>query len=262
MKDRLKKAFKNGATGPLTTREVQELLNVHKIPAGIDGRWGGETRMGLKAFRVAKFGAATGWPDEVKPATRTHDALLAPFLAPFMGLTFSVLLGASFCGLVRRIARAFLQPGGVTPQEIGGNNRGPWVRLFADGAQGDSVKWCAHFATCTVVDMAEEAWLGAGRSLSYPGDLFSTPSCGEILRQAKAKAPHLLVDAPVEGGLFLVLRPNPVHVGIVDCREGDWISTIEGNAEGDKDGKTDLPDSVCVKLRNWKREKLQFIDLR
>ena len=33
------------------------------------------------------------------------------------------------------------------PQEVGGENRGPWVRLYTQGREGEDSPWCAGFAT-------------------------------------------------------------------------------------------------------------------
>ena len=47
-------------------------------------------------------------------------------------------------------------PGQINPREIGGQNMGPWVRLYMDGREGAEFPWCAGFV-CFVLAQACEA---------------------------------------------------------------------------------------------------------
>lgn len=118
-------------------------------------------------------------------------------------------------------------------REIGGQNRGPWVRLFCGGKDG--VAWCAYFATAIAHERG--------------GDIPILGDCNAIARWAtKHKA---WVDSPSCGDLFLTPRGDGTyqHTGIVSLAYGDVFLTAEGNsnADGDSEGR-----EVC---RNYRATK-------
>lgn len=119
----------------------------------------------------------------------------------------------------------------VQPREIGGQNRGPWVRYFCRGYE---VSWCAGFA-CTVYEQAAAL---CGISLPFAREL----ACDLLARDARnagtflpgvAKGPPARLKA---GDLFLVRATpgNPEHkefhhTGIVTEPLPDRCFTVEGN---------------------------------
>jgi hypothetical protein len=53
----------------------------------------------------------------------------------------------------RAIVRYAKQHLKQVPREVGGNNKGPWVRLYMDHHEGDEWRWCAGFV-CFVIKQA------------------------------------------------------------------------------------------------------------
>ena len=51
---------------------------------------------------------------------------------------------SSFSGAVLAYAKKHLR---LHPVEIGGQNKGPWVRLYMNGHEGYDFPWCAGFVT-------------------------------------------------------------------------------------------------------------------
>jgi len=49
------------------------------------------------------------------------------------------------------VARAHLK---AHPVEVGGDNRGPWVRAYMSGNDGSDWLWCAGFVTAIVAQAA------------------------------------------------------------------------------------------------------------
>ena len=128
------------------------------------------------------------------------------------------------------------------PLEIGGQNRGPWVRVYLDGNEGTPWAWCAGFVTFIL----KQACLTLNRSMPLAGSF----RCNELAQQAKAK--HLFVRSEdIANGtvsweslnsccIFLVRKNSSEwsHTGFVCQPNGDPFSTIEGNTndEGNAEG--------------------------
>jgi hypothetical protein len=136
------------------------------------------------------------------------------------------------------------------PQEVGGENRGPWVRLYTQGREGKDSPWCAGFATFIL----EQACLAGGVASPLPRTL----ACDDM--QARAGDRFLSQPKPSQrkritpGSLFL--RPNPpgakpryAHTGIVVQAEADTFKSIEGNTndEGSAEGF-----EVCARVHGYR----------
>ena len=133
------------------------------------------------------------------------------------------------------------------PREAGGDNAGPWVRLYMLGQDagiggGESFPWCAGFA-CFIV---QHACRDLGIALPFPRQAL----VANLVKDAKSDGRFIDGDAmgagaeqaakvPL-GGLF-VRRGGPNgwnHTGIVTSATGDGFRTIEGNTndEGVREG--------------------------
>src|SRR5437763_13642331 len=114
--------LRRGDRGDVVTR-VQEWLCFHQFNVGIDGDFGAATEQGVVDFQTANGVAATGEVDAniFAMLTRSMAAALRPVPA-------AATLGKT---IVACAQQHLLQH----PVEIGGQNRGPWVRLYLRGEE-------------------------------------------------------------------------------------------------------------------------------
>jgi lysozyme family protein len=115
---------------------VQEWLNLHGFVTSIDQSFGDSTAQQLGRFAVANGRAATNMLDEELWTLLT--APLRKALAPIPPM-------ASFEEMIVAVAAQHIAQ---KPTEIGGNNRGPWVRAYMRGQA--NLKWCAGFVSFVV----------------------------------------------------------------------------------------------------------------
>jgi len=119
------------------------------------------------------------------------------------------------------------------PREVGGNNRGPWVRAYMMGRGNEGLPWCAGFATT----VARQAIQAEGLDDFLPWE----PSCDRLGDWARAAG--RLSEQPSVGAIVLLREPLPsrgwLHAGIVvETSRGGTVTTIEGNtnAAGGREG--------------------------
>ncbi len=232
-----------GARGA-RVRFVQEWLCLHDVHVAIDGGYGPATAAGVRDFR-AKRGLPAG--DRVDRAT--FEALVAPMRAALAPLPLRV---ATLGQMVVAYAQQHLAQ---HPREVGGQNMGPWVRLYMDGNQGAAWPWCAGFATLVLKQ--------AAHALGVPVPVARTFSCDVLAGSATANQCFVGGATPgarevTPGSLFLVRRTRNdwEHVGIVTAVEGDVFRTIEGNTNdaGHREGY-----EVCARVRGFDRKDFVLI---
>lgn len=112
-------------------------------------------------------------------------------------------------------------------REVGGNNRGPWVKIFLEAAGLDEgYSWCAAamlFASLVAgapcpkrPDYNPAAVIGWRRWAEALGKLVTSPQRGDIaMRQT---------------------GPTSGHIGVVVRAWGLWVLTIEGNTSSGEEG--------------------------
>lgn len=229
----LKHTYVRGDTGDNVQR-IQEWLCLRGQPVKIDGEFGPATQAALREFLHQDSVDNAAWRELIEPMT-SATALI--------GLTHRTMNDA-----VVAKARAHLRQ---DPKEVGGQNRGPWVRLYMDGREGPSWPWCAGFVSFIFhqasADIAKENPLG---------QFFS---CDLLAKHAIAT--HRFLDGPVNlahgfktispGSIFLVQKSpgDWVHTGIVTAAFPEYFKTIEGNTNdsGDREGY-----EVCARTRGYK----------
>ncbi|WP_373635749.1 peptidoglycan-binding protein [Yoonia sp. SS1-5] len=233
-----------GARGRKAQR-VQEWLNLHGIGLVIDGDYGRITTAGVTKFQEKSGLPATGAVDHA-----TFDALtrqMRDMLAPLPG-AFN-----SFSDCVLAFAARYMT---AHPREVGGQNRGPWVRFFMKGNEGKDWPWCAGFVTTLMEQAAEQ--MDASKPIT------GSFSCDSIAAQAKQKRKFLREgaanDGTVPGGsIFLVRRTSTdwTHTGIVTEAGDAMFGTIEGNTndDGHREGY-----EVCKRLRGYGKKDFVVLD--
>lgn len=204
----------------------------------MDGHFGPVTEAALRQFQRRRHLRQTGTLTKttfealVKPMARA----LAPLRRPPKRLGTAVV----------RHAKAHLRE---QPREVGGPNKGPWVRAYMDNNEGVDWPWCAGFVSVLVA----QASASTGNDMPFN----KTWSCDSLAQQARESG-LLISDATVRadnsvlkpGAIFLVRKSSDdwVHTGIVVRVESpNVIHTIEGNTndEGSREGR-----EVCARMRS------------
>lgn len=220
-------------------RRVQEWLCLHGRDIAIDGRFGPATEAALQQFQRAKRLQPGGTLTQA-----TFDALVAPMtkaLAPLRRVP--VRLGTA----VVRHARAHLAQ---HPREVGGQNRGPWVRLYMDGNEGDAWPWCAGFVSFVVRQASDTLGMSMPFAKTFSCDILASQGqqCGRFIAEGRVQADPSVLKP---GTIFLDRknRTDWTHTGIVTRRRsGEVFATIEGNTndEGSREGY-----EVCARTRGF-----------
>ena len=232
-----------GARGA-RVRFVQEWLCLHGVHLAIDGGYGPATATGVRDFRRQR-GLPAG--DHVDRAT--FEALVQPMRDALAPLPLRVAT------LGQTVVACAQQHLAQHPREVGGQNMGPWVRLYMDGNQGAAWPWCSGFATLVLRQ--------AAHALGVPVPVVRTFSCDVLAGSATSNGCFVSGTTPgareiTPGSLFLVRRTRNdwEHVGIVTAVEGDVFRTIEGNTNdaGHREGY-----EVCARVRAFDRKDFVLI---
>jgi len=219
-----------GATGK-DVKRVQEWLTLQGFATGIDGDFGPATRAAVMAFQSAR-GCLRDHNEGVVDA-ETWGALVAPLV------NAEVLQpgASSFGDAVCRIARAHLA---AKAREVGGDNRGPFVRHYGRGLDQsvvDFFPWCQAFAN--------HPWFRASRETNTPLPFPLTAENGSpsyyvpwvadsARRVGKFRNGATLKEIVPPGSMFFVPgarggEHSHIHVGIVLADDGNVITVMEGN---------------------------------
>jgi hypothetical protein len=223
---------------------IQEWLCLHGFNVVIDGDFGPATEHGVKVFQKKKRLKANGIVDQ-----KTFRKLILPMLNALKPISGNKKLGK----LVVAYAKQHLKQ---TPLEIGGQNKGPWVRLYMNGHEGAEWPWCAGFASYMLRQ--------AAKTLNVSLPIKSSFSCDELAAQAEqrriflpeARAVNKKIITP--GSLFLVRKTTEdwVHTGIVLKAAQNVFLTIEGNTndDGGREGY-----EVCRRIRGYEAKDFIII---
>jgi hypothetical protein len=215
---------------------AQEWLTFHGCNVVIDGEFGEATQLATRNFQTKKKVPVNGTID-----APTQDGLLQPIAA----VQKPIAPGTKTLGeLYIAYARQHLKE---HPVELGGQNCGPWVRLYMNGNEGEEWPWCAGFATWVL----RQACATLGKPMPHQYGF----SCDVLALKAQASGRFLPVRRPADaalvkpGYLFLVRRTPAdwTHVGIVEAVDGGAMTTIEGNTndQGSREGF-----EVCRRTRS------------
>ena len=230
-------ASKTYLPSPLTPKAIQELLCINGIGLSITDALDAATKRAVKEFQEMKGLEVDGVVGPI-----TTRVLSMPILTCAELVSVKPLIQPDFASCLCWVAEQHLN---LHPTEIGGDNKGPWVRLFSDGVDGASNYWCAWWSTYCV----QQAWdiataLGwtptftraKFRSSWCPGIQTAATKENRLITPAEALADPVKVVRP--GQLFLVWSASKnrvAHVGIVvgGGQADGTFETIEGNTNDD-----------------------------
>lgn len=226
--------------GGRTVQRVQEWLTLNRVAVVIDSDFGPATE-----YAVARFQGRRGLPQTGRVGPATFDELSEPLrraLAP---------PGSPPNDLAAAVVAAARQHLRERPREVGGANRGPWVRVYMEGHDGSGFLWCAGFASFLVRQAAWHAAVEASLRPTFSCDVLSTDAQADgrfVAEHEVADGAFRLDDLP-RGSLFVQRRTagDWNHAGIVIAAMGEVMETIEGNTNegGSREGT-----EVCRRIRN------------
>ena len=237
-------------------RFIQEWLVLHHVHIDIDSDYGPATEQAVRDFQ-----GSSG----VLPVTGVVDAETYAMLARPMVEALRPITPPAGATLGQMIAACALQHLGQHAREVGGQNRGPWVRLYLRGDERPPDKslpkgfdaWCAGFAT-TIIAHAAKAMGAKSTPLGYHTNCNKLAAAAEkekrFVRGEKAK--HHEIPT---GSLMLIRNPGRRdrwhHTGVVMQALPDHVLLIEGNSAN---RTSESPSGeVCRRRRPY--SKLDFV---
>lgn len=217
-------------------KRVQEWLSLHGHGLAIDGAYGAITAEVVAGFQEGASLPATGRVDEA-----TFARLVEPLR---QALSPQTLPSRSLNATLLSYARAHLAQ---QPLEIGGQNRGPWVRAYVDGNEGSDWPWCAGFVTLIMRQACEALGIRTPIRGSVSCDTLAAQAQSNGLFVSEADARRRGVPA---GSIFLVRRTDSdwTHTGFVLEPDALLFRTIEGNSN---DAGTHEGYEVCSNSRGY-----------
>jgi hypothetical protein len=230
----IERSYARGSRGK-SVRLIQEWLSLNGVHVVVDGDFGPATQAAVRTFqRSRKLG-----PDGIVDSS-TFEALCAPMRRALTPVQPRRSLAGTFLAVARQHLKAH-------PREIGGQNMGPWVRLYMQGNEGAAYAWCAGFV-CFVL---AQACAATGRALPIePSVSCDSLAASAIARKVFVGEREARARKPKRGALFLNRRTarDWTHVGLVTKFDAESMLTIEGNTndEGSREGY-----EVCARRRGY-----------
>jgi hypothetical protein len=236
--------------GGMNVKRVQEWLTYHGFATPVDGDFGEATKACVEQFQSAKGLSSTGkvneqtWETLVEPL---DEALQLPKLKS----------GDTLADVVLKVAKQHLSQHLI---ELGGSNRGAWVRVYMGGNQGQEWRWCAGFVTFVMkqVCMALEHSVPIAGSYSCDSLAYQAKDAGLFVKGVDIEKEKVSWSELGAAQVFLVRRTATdwTHTGVSFKGAGSMYSTVEGNTndEGSADGF-----EVCERTRSLtKKDFIRF----
>jgi len=225
---------------------IQEWLNLHNIHIAIDGSFGPATERAVKQFQRTQKGNLE--VDGIV-GTRTFKSLIFPMIQAIRIFhDFRYLVGKNSMEGTVFYAREHLLQG---PREVGGENCGPWVRLYMDGYEGNVYPWCAGFVSYILKQVYGEK-VPVIKSFSVDAIVKDAIKRGIFYREENLFS--IKRSKIIKPGSLWVLRKlwgDWTHIGIVIETQEDTFTAIEGNTNdvGSREGV-----EVALRIRNYLRK--------
>jgi hypothetical protein len=211
---------------------IQEWLCLNGFGIVIDGDFGPATDYAVREFQKVNRLQVDGIVGQ-----DTFKCLIKPMTNALIPIAPD---GKSLGQMVVAYAEQHFQQ---KPREVGGQNMGPWVRLYMNGNEGVKYPWCAGFVSFILRQVCQ--------SLDKPQPIPYTFLCNDLAASAKANGMFLAenqvnksqIQSQIKPGAIFLQRKkattsNWEHTGIVICADTDVFHTIEGNTNnnGSREG--------------------------
>jgi lysozyme family protein len=217
--------LKQGASGTGVKR-VQEWLRIHGFAAPLDSGFASSTTDQLKAFQASRGRPSSGELDE-----QTWDLLTVPMQKALVRIENAGSL--SLDELAITIAKQHLAQ---KPIEVGGNNLGPWVRLYMAGGDGADQLWCAGFVCFVVAQACRELKIAMPfkRQVGVPSLVDDARATGRLVKPSELTTPPERRSKLKPGYIFAVRNGASFsHTGFVLSVNDTTFDTVEGNTGPD-----------------------------
>lgn len=190
-----------------SVKRLQEWLTLSGFGTGIDGDFGPATLESLRRFQARHGNTATGVlsePDWAILSAPLRSACAAPSQQHF----------------VPRLRALVQQHAKLRGREVGGENAGPWVRLYMRGQEGADQLWCAGFVSF----LLRQAALNCDDPLAQLWQDYHEVSCDRLAADGKARQ-HFLTHAQALAAIGQ--SPDALNIAIFLVRKtaSDWTHT-------------------------------------
>lgn len=212
--------------------QLQQLLQQRGYAADLNGSFDTKTWQALRAFQTQNLdqhGQPLVVDGMVGPLTWWSLQHPKPFITPPTAVDYSVLPASGGSPLGRAALAAAIGELKANAGEIGGDNRGPFVRKYlAPAGIDEGNSWCAAFVSYCFMQAS------GGNKAAMP--FAYTPSARTLLaefkRQGWSSAPGSGY-APLPGDIVVWWRVSLSgwlgHTGLVHSVQDGMLYTIEGN---------------------------------
>jgi hypothetical protein len=214
-----------GARGA-AVRELQKLLLARGYPVEVDGEFGPQTYRGVRAYQSqnldqhgqplvvdGRVGPLTWWSlTHPKPVVELPVAAGLPLMPA----------GGSRAG--RAALTAALGEMAQEAREVGGNNRGPWVRKYLHDLAEEGSSWCAAFVSW--------CYLSAPGGIPFDYTVGARQMLSEFKRRGWSHPPgsdYMPQPGDVVVWWRVSLQGWMGHAGLVHQVRDGMLYTVEGN---------------------------------
>ncbi len=232
----LDKIYKKGSRGK-KVKLIQEWLCLQGFGLKIDGDFGAATDYAIREFQKRE-----GLKVDGIVGNNTFTKLIKPMKDALKEISKG---NKSLGQMVVAYAKQHLKQ---HPREIGGQNKGPWVRLYMKGYEGEAWPWCAGFASFILNQACDTLDVSLPLKTSFSCDILASGAKGKGIFLKGSTVSNRKKITP--GSLFLERRTSTdwTHTGIVVDAEDTVFLTMEGNTndEGSREGY-----EVCSRIRGY-----------
>lgn len=233
----LDKNYKKGSRGK-KVKLIQEWLSLQGLGLKIDGDFGPATDYAVREFQKR---------ERLKVDGIVGNNTFTRLINPMKNILKEISKGNKSLGeMVVAYAKQHLKQ---YPREMGGQNKGPWVRLYMKGNEGIAWPWCAGFVSFILKQARDTLDVSLPLKTSFSCDTLAANAKGKGIFIRGSKIGDRKKIKP--GSFFLERRTSTdwTHTGIVVDAEDAVFLTIEGNTndEGSREGY-----EVCNRIRGYK----------
>jgi len=239
--------MKRGSRSQLV-RLIQEWLCLNHLPVVIDGNYGPATEEAIKKFQSLNLPFYNEF-NKAYPTGETDNPTFKLLTAPMKIVLDKYHADEKLWATIIYYARLHYKQ---HPREVGGQNRGPWVRLYMNGSEGKQYPWCAGFVSYIVRQACQ------GMNVEMPFEY--TWSVPHLASQARKK--DIFLDGqkgkPNTGYIFLQKsKKGYSHTGFVISKKLNSFTSIEGNTNDDGSAEG---YEVCSRTRSYKNKDFVILE--